>query len=216
MTPSSNLPTSLLERAIMVFDRSLRVFAGSRPVGRPSPAQGAPLPELSAAERRDVEGLMRVNHTGEVCAQALYLGQALFAHTAQTQRALDRAGREEWDHLAWCEQRLHELDGRTSRLNALWYSGSFLMGAGYAVLGDRWNMAFLAETERQVERHLDGHLERLPMQDQRSRLILETMRREEALHAEMAEQNGAATLPGPVKVVMRATARLMTRTAYWI
>jgi 3-demethoxyubiquinol 3-hydroxylase len=160
--------------------------------------------------------LMRVNHTGEICAQALYQSQALFARQDETRLALQQAAKEEWDHLGWCAQRLNELGDRPSFLNPVWYAGSFLMGAASALAGDRWNMAFLVETERQVESHLNSHMASLPHEDLRSRAIVETMREEEAAHAQMAESRGAAVMPDPLKYAMRATARLMTTTAYWI
>jgi ubiquinone biosynthesis monooxygenase Coq7 len=159
---------------------------------------------------------MRVDHTGEVAAQALYHGQALTARTSGTRDAMEQAAREEGDHLRWCAERLVELDDKPSRLDPLWYMGSFLIGAAAGLAGDRWSLGFVAETERQVVRHLDGHLSSLPQGDARSRAILEQMRVDEGVHATTAIESGAADLPQPVKRLMTATARLMTETAYRI
>src|SRR5262245_14321484 len=157
---------------------------------------------------------MRVNHVGEVCAQALYQGQALTARDATARDALARAAREEEDHLAWSAERIRELGGRPSLLNPLWYAGSLAMGAAAGALGDRWNLAFLAETERQVEEHLSGHLERLPASDERTRAVVEAMRADEARHRDTALGLGAAEFPQPVKQAMRLAARVMTTVAY--
>jgi len=205
-----------LDRLITVFDRSLRVLAAAPPARRPSPAAAIASTELNEAERRHAAGLMRVNHAGEVCAQALYQGQALFARTQGSRQALDQAGEEELDHMAWCAERLTALQARPSRLNPLWYGGSLLMGAAAALAGDRWSLGFLVETEHQVARHLDSHLERLPESDARSRAIVLQMRDEEAAHAEMARGLGAAELPAPLRGVMQLTARVMTASAYWL
>jgi ubiquinone biosynthesis monooxygenase Coq7 len=159
---------------------------------------------------------MRVNHAGEISAQALYHGQALVSRSAATRDFLLRAAAEEGDHLAWCEQRLKELGARPSMLNPLWYAGSFAIGAVAAAVGDRVSLGFVRETERQVEGHLDSHLEALPAQDQRTRRIIEQMKADETRHADAAERGGGARLPDPVGALMRATARIMTRTAYWI
>ena len=158
---------------------------------------------------------MRVNHSGEVCAQALYQGQALTARHAEVRDALHIASREEVDHLAWCEMRIAELGGRKSVFNPFWYGASFAMGALSGLLGDKWNLGFLVETERQVEGHLSGHLEKLPAADIRSRTILEQMRLDEIGHAATGISHGAAELPAPVKVAMRLTSKVMTQTAYW-
>jgi ubiquinone biosynthesis monooxygenase Coq7 len=171
---------------------------------------------LAEAERRASAALMRVNHAGEIAAQALYHGQALVARSAVTRELLLEAAREETDHLAWCEARLKELDSRPSFLNPVWYAGSFAIGALAALLGDRTSLGFVVETERQVEGHLDEHLARLPPDDARSRAILETMRADEIAHGMSAKAAGGAELPSPVRVLMRSTARLMTSTAYWI
>ena len=159
---------------------------------------------------------MRVNHVGEVCAQALYEGQALVARDGLTRQSLEEAAREEDDHLAWCAERIRELGGRTSLLNPLWYAGSLAMGLGAGVLGDRWSLAFLAETERQVEEHLQGHLERLPADDAATRAIVARMQQEEAGHRATALSLGAAELPQPVKLGMRMLSRIMTTVAYRI
>jgi ubiquinone biosynthesis monooxygenase Coq7 len=171
---------------------------------------------LTETERRHVAGLMRVNHAGEVSAQALYHGQALMARSAATREYLLQAAAEEGDHLAWCERRLTELGARTSLLNPLWYAGSFAIGAGAAALSDRLSLGFVAETERQVEGHLAEHLERLPREDLRSRRILETMQQEEVAHAHAARSRGAGELPPLVRAGMKMTSQLMTRLAYWI
>lgn len=171
---------------------------------------------LSEAERWEAAGLMRVNHTGEIAAQALYEGQALIARSHATRALLNKAAREETDHLAWCEMRLRELGSRPSLLNPLWYAGSFAIGALAAAFGDRASLGFVAETERQVEGHLDGHLSRLPGRDSRSRAIVQAMREDEIAHGGAAQAAGAAELPAAVRKLMRHTARIMTRTAYWI
>ncbi|MFZ2266626.1 MAG: 2-polyprenyl-3-methyl-6-methoxy-1,4-benzoquinone monooxygenase [Azonexus sp.] len=205
-----------LDRVIVEFDRALRtVMAPARSV-RAVP--GAKLPDvpLAAAERQHVLGLMRVNHCGEICAQALYQGQALTSRDPEVREALRGAADEETEHLAWTEQRISELGGRKSLLNPLWYAGSLSLGLVAGALGDKWNLGFLAETERQVEAHLDGHLLSLPEADLRSRAIVDQMRLDEIRHAETAVQFGAAELPGVVKLAMRATAKVMTGAAYRI
>jgi ubiquinone biosynthesis monooxygenase Coq7 len=171
---------------------------------------------LDEAGRRHAAALMRVNHAGEIAAQALYHGQALLARDAATREFLLQAAAEEGDHLAWCEQRLHELHSHRSVLNPLWYAGSFAIGAAAAAISDRLSLGFVTETERQVEGHLEAHLQSLPKDDARSRRILETMRREEAGHAAAAQAAGAVELPLPVRAAMKLTSKLMTRTAYWL
>jgi 3-demethoxyubiquinol 3-hydroxylase len=173
-------------------------------------------PELTESEKRASAALMRVNHAGEIAAQALYHGQALVARSATTRALLMKAAQEETDHLAWCETRLKELDSRPSLLNPLWYAGSFAIGAAAALLGDRASLGFVVETERQVEGHLDEHLMRLPQDDARSRAILQTMRTDEIAHGVSAKAAGGVELPSPVRFLMRNTARLMTSAAYWI
>jgi ubiquinone biosynthesis monooxygenase Coq7 len=202
------------DRLIMQFDRALRTLAGPARAARPSPAARAAEAELAPAERAHAAALMRVNHVGEVCAQALYQGQALTARDEAARDALARAAREEEDHLAWSAERIRELGGRPSLLNPLWYAGSLAMGAAAGVLGDRWNLAFLAETERQVEQHLAGHLEALPAADQRTRALVEAMRADEAGHRDTAIALGAAEFPPPVKLAMRLAAKFMTTVAY--
>ena len=193
-------------------DNALRaLFAPAHPT-RDLPLPGAA--ELSASERRHVAGLMRVNHAGEIAAQALYHGQALVARSDSTRAFLLRAAAEEGDHLAWCEQRLHELGAQTSLLNPVWYAGSFAIGAVAAAVSDKVSLGFVSETERQVEGHLDGHLKALPPQDQRTRRILEQMKTDEVGHADTADRAGAVRLPEPIRALMRATARVMTGTAY--
>jgi ubiquinone biosynthesis monooxygenase Coq7 len=171
---------------------------------------------LGEAERRQSAGLMRVNHAGEISAQGLYHGQALFSRSAATREFLEQAAREEGDHLAWCEARLAELGSHPSRLNPLWYLGSLAIGAATAALGDGISLGFVAETERQVEGHLAAHLERLPAGDQRSRRILEIMKSDEAAHGQGARTHGGTPLPAPVPALMRGIARIMTSAAYWI
>ena len=185
---------------------------------RSSPAESAadPIPPLREAERRHAAALMRVNHAGEVAAQALYHGQALGARRGDVRRTLECAAEEENDHLDWCGERVAELGARTSRFAGLWYFGSFVIGAAAGAAGDRVSLGFLAETERQVVQHLDDHLDRLPDRDAKSRAILEVMRREEAAHASTALAAGARPLPAPVRRAMRSFARVMTSTAYWI
>jgi ubiquinone biosynthesis monooxygenase Coq7 len=205
-----------IDELIPGFDRALRTFSGGSTTSRPYPAEGRTDPELSEAERAHAAGLMRVNHTGEICAQALYSGQALTSSNSELKHKLDQAAREETEHLAWTESRLRELRSHRSLLNPVWYAGSFAIGAAAGLAGDRWNLGFLSETERQVEQHLAGHLDRLPPEDERSRAIVDQMRIDEGGHAQMAEDAGAARLPLPIRLLMRATAKVMTSTAYRI
>lgn len=201
---------------IAEFDRALRtVFATARGV-RPTPGQGVSECLMSEGERKHVVGLMRVNHCGEICAQALYQGQALTSRRPEVQAALRQAGEEETEHLAWTEQRITELGGRKSLLNPLWYAGALSMGVLAGRLGEKWNLGFLAETERQVEAHLQGHLGRVPPQDGRSLQIIAQMQLDEAKHADTAVRLGAAKLPAPVRLAMRLLAKVMTRTAYYV
>lgn len=202
------------DRAITEFDRALRAVAGVHRPGRPSPALARPENELSDSERGHAAALMRVNHVGEVCAQALYQGQALAARDPQNRRALEKAAAEEQDHLAWSAERIRELGGRPSMLNPLWYAGSLAMGAAAGALGDRWSLAFLAETELQVQEHLAGHLDELSPVDERTRAVVEQMRVEEGQHRATALALGAAELPAPARLAMRAMARVMTAVAY--
>jgi ubiquinone biosynthesis monooxygenase Coq7 len=203
-----------VDQAIIEIDRALRtILAPARSV-RPMPGGNQPDVALDAAQKRHVLGLMRVDHSGEICAQALYQGQALTSREVAVKDALRGAAEEETEHLAWTEQRIAELGGRKSLLNPLWYAGSLTMGLVAGMLGDKWNLGFLAETERQVELHLDGHLLNLPGEDVRSRAIVEQMRLDEIRHAETAVRYGAAELPLPVKAVMKAAAKVMTVAAY--
>ena len=212
-----------LDSLISAADRALRALLARPSAGRPIPA--APVPAraasgsdaaLSADDKRESAALMRVNHAGEVAAQALYHAQALFARDHKVREFMLHAAREEADHLAWCETRLKELNARPSVLKPLWYAGSFGIGALAAALGDKVSLGFVAETERQVEGHLKGHLDRLPPEDQRSRAIVEAMCHDEVGHGRSAESAGAAVLPGPVRELMRRTARIMTHTSYRI
>jgi len=199
---------------ILGFDRALRTLTGHTASARPVPATNVPEGELTTDERRHAAGLMRVNHTGEVCAQALYDAQALVAHDPSARVALKRAAREEEDHLAWTQQRLKELGTGTSLGNPLWYAGSFVIGICAGLAGDKTSLAFVVETERQVEEHLSGHMERLPPADARSRSIVAAMRDDEVRHGMAARDAGAGELPWPLRALMRATAKIMTVTAY--
>jgi 3-demethoxyubiquinol 3-hydroxylase len=204
------------DRAISALDNALRtLFARAQPV-RPVPGEQLSDGALHENERRLAARLMRVNHSGEVSAQALYQGQIAVARAGRVRTVLARAAREETEHLAWTERRLDELGGRKSVLNPLWYAGSFALGATAGLLGDRWNLGFLAETERQVESHLQGHLQRLPAGDARSRAIVEQMRSDEAGHAVGARREGAREVPEAVKLAMRLASRLMTSASHWI
>jgi len=203
-----------IDRLIGEFDRALRAVAGVAEASRASPAAGLQENSLVEEQRAHAAALMRVNHVGEVCAQALYQGQALTAREPAARQALEKAAREEQDHLAWSAERIRELGGRLSLLNPLWYAGSFAIGAVAGALGDKWNLAFLAETERQVEEHLAGHLAALPPEDERTRAVVEAMRADEARHRASAVELGAAELPEPVKRAMRLASRVMTTVAY--
>lgn len=203
---------SPLEQLILAFDGGLRTVFASPHASRVYPANAAEA-ALSDNERAQAVALMRVNHVGEVCAQALYSGQSLTTKNESVRAELKRAAAEETDHLAWCERRLKELGGRKSLMNPLWYGGAFTMGLVAGALGDRWNLGFLAETERQVEAHLDGHLQQLPEADARSRAVVEQMKTDEAQHAQTAVSHGAASLPTPVQRAMRFAADVMRATA---
>lgn len=187
---------------------------GVHQAARPSPARAHPEGDLSPVEREHAAALMRVNHVGEVCAQALYQGQALTARDPANRRALESAAAEEQDHLAWSAERIRELEGDTSLLNPLWYAGALAMGVATGALGDRWSLAFLAETERQVEEHLAGHLDALSFTDQRTRALVEQMRVEEGQHRATAVSLGAAGMPEVAKTMMRLFAKAMTTVAY--
>jgi 3-demethoxyubiquinol 3-hydroxylase len=204
------------DRLIGAFDQALRTLFGGNSAARPYPAEGIAETVEQLTDRRHAAALMRVNHSGEVAAQALYQGQATVAGSSSTQSALLEAAREETDHLAWCATRIQELGGRTSLLNPLWYAGSFAIGALAGLAGDRTSLGFVAETERQVVEHLEGHLHRLPQTDARTRAIVQQMSADEARHGHNATSAGGATLPPIARVLMKATARIMTRTAYWL
>ena len=208
---------SPLDRLIIGADQALKSLAGGVSGARrtnPADAQANLEADLNDAERAHAAGLMRVNHAGEVCAQALYQSQALTARSDAIRNAMEQAAREEIDHLHWCEQRLEELNSHGSRLNPFWYAGSFLIGGLAGLAGDRWNLGFVAETERQVVRHLESHLHELPAQDARSRAIVAQMKLDEAEHATLAVASGAAELPAPVKQSMQLASKLMTTLAY--
>lgn len=210
--------TSAIDGLLSEVGRALQVLSGASHAGRPNPAgqlEGSSQP-LSPSEQRHAAGLMRVNHVGEVCAQALYRGQAAVCRDTRIQGLLRQAAGEEVDHLVWCRTRLQELHSRPSYLNPLWYAGSFSLGALAGTAGTAKSLGFMAETEAQVEHHLNRHLDRLPENDQRSRRIVEQMRDDEIRHRATAERNGAHVLPGPVKWTMRAMAKLMTTSAYWV
>ncbi len=202
------------DNLIINLDKALRTVFASAASRRAYPDAGLDEPEMNEAEKRHAAGLMRVNHCGEVCAQALYAGQALTARNPEAAKALLEASDEETEHLAWCEKRLNELGSRKSFLNPLWYAGSFGLGVVAGALGDKWNLGFLAETERQVEGHLDSHLASLPEQDAKSRAIVQQMKEDEIRHAETAIAHGGAELPLPVKMAMQLTSKIMTKTAY--
>ena len=204
----------MIDEAISQFDRALRTLTGGLGAQRPSPGAEVPDAPLGDAERRHAGGLMRVNHTGEVCAQALYEGQALTARQDDVRSKLKRAAEEESDHLAWCAERMEELDASPSLLNPLFYAASYAMGALTGLAGDRVSLGFVEATEDQVCEHLDRHLEALPEGDDRSRAIIAGMRAEEARHGAAALESGGAPFPGAVKAAMTALSRLMTETAY--
>jgi len=208
---------ALIDRFIIEFDTALRSVVGGAHAHRPTPGSdtqsGA---SLDAKEREHAAGLMRVNHVGEVCAQALYQSQKLVARNPEIQQMLDHSGQEEMDHLAWCETRLQELGSHTSYLNPIWYAGSFTIGLVAGLAGDKWSLGFVAETEKQVENHLESHLEKLPKQDDRSRAIVDQMRMDEIEHGQAAISAGGAVLPAPIKSLMQAMSKVMTTTAYKI
>ncbi len=207
---------SPLDRFITGLDQALRTVCAPTHSERASPAAGVSETDISAQQKAAAARLMRVNHAGEVAAQALYRGHALSAASPTVRAQMERAAREESDHLAWCEQRVHALGSHTSIFNPLWYAGSFALGVVTGLAGDKWSLGFVAETEHQVVQHLQGHLARLPEADTQSRAILEQIRVDEAEHATQAVAAGAAELPPPVKALMRLTAQVMTRTAYWV
>ena len=200
---------------IIEFDRALRSIVGATPMRRPVPDSSAMSEtELSADEKKHAAGLMRVNHVGEVCAQALYQSQKLHAKSDDLKDKLEHAAIEEEDHLAWCERRLEELDSRPSLLNPIWYAGSFVLGSIAGLAGDKISLGFVAETEKQVEHHLDDHLKELPSNDHRSRAIVAQMRADEIAHGQMAIQEGGVELPSAIQKIMKTMAKIMTVTAY--
>jgi 3-demethoxyubiquinol 3-hydroxylase len=204
------------DRLLIPLDRALRTLFAPASSARAQPGEDLDEGELSDAQRDESAALMRINHVGEVCAQALYEGQALVARDRRIKDLLARASGEETDHLAWTARRLDELAGRKSVLEPLFYAGSFALGAAAGLAGDRWNLGFLAETERQVEQHLDAHLERVPEQDARSRAILTQMKADEIGHAVNARREGGADLPLPVRLAMRLASQVMTSTTRWL
>ena len=205
------------DRIMMGFDQALQTLFGKPHASeRPDPARDLPDAQLSPEQTLHVARLLRVDHTGEVCAQALYQGQALTARLPQVRESMQRSAMEESDHLQWCHKRLSQLQNRRSLLNPIWYAGSFAIGATAGLAGDKWSLGFIAETERQVCAHIDSHLQQIPMADQKSRAILEQMRNDEQRHADVAASGGGAPLPGPVRAVMRLTAKLMTKSTYWL
>jgi ubiquinone biosynthesis monooxygenase Coq7 len=205
---------SPFDRLLAGIERALETVAGAPEAARPSPAASLEEAALDEPERRHAAGLMRVNHTGEVCAQALYDGQAALARDDATRTHLQHAADEETDHLAWCAQRLRELDSRPSLLNPLWYAGSYAIGAAAALVGDKVSLGFVVETERQVEAHLADHLQRLPLQDERSRAVLAQMQADEVRHADNARARGGIDLPFPIPGLMHLSSLVMKSVAY--
>ena len=208
---------SPIDRLIIEFDTALRSVVGGANSQRPAP--GSELLSntvLDTQERQHAAGLMRVNHVGEVCAQALYQSQKLVARNPEIQNMLDHSGQEEMDHLAWCERRLQELGSHTSYLNPFWYAGSFAIGLAAGLAGDKWSLGFVSETEKQVENHLESHLQKLPQEDHRSRAIVEQMRIDEIAHGQEAKDAGGVPLPEPIQKMMQMMSKIMTSTAYKI
>ncbi|MBI3222061.1 MAG: 2-polyprenyl-3-methyl-6-methoxy-1,4-benzoquinone monooxygenase [Nitrosomonadales bacterium] len=205
-----------LDSLIIEFDKGLRTLFSQAHSARPHPDTDLPEAAMDDAEKKRAAALMRVNHSGEICAQALYQGQALTARDPVVQKTLLQAAQEETEHLAWTARRVHELGGHLSLLNPFWYTGSLAIGAVAGLMGDKWNLGFLAETERQVGRHLQSHLEKLPAQDEKSRAIVAQMYTDEVSHADMATSLGGAELPQPVQAAMQLNSKVMTGTAYWV
>lgn len=206
-----------IDQMLINADHALRtLFGRPQTTERPNPAEDIPEADLTEEQRRHVARLMRINHTGEVCAQALYQGQALTAKLPDTRKRLERSAKEENDHLAWCAARLEDLGDRKSLLNPLWYAGSFAMGAAAGLAGDKWSLGFVVETERQVEDHLDEHLAQIPIDDEKTRTVLEQMKADEVHHAQIAHAAGGAELPAPIRSAMRLTSKVMTSTVYWV
>ncbi|MBU3591421.1 2-polyprenyl-3-methyl-6-methoxy-1,4-benzoquinone monooxygenase [Polynucleobacter sp. 78F-HAINBA] len=208
---------ALIDRFIIEFDTALRSVVGGAHAHRPTPGSDVQSTALlDVKEREHAAGLMRVNHVGEVCAQALYQSQKLVARNPEIRQMLDHSGQEEMDHLAWCETRLQELGSHTSYLNPIWYAGSFVIGLAAGLAGDKWSLGFVAETEKQVENHLESHLKKLPAEDERSRAIVDQMRVDEIEHGQAAISAGGAVLPEPIQKLMQAMSKVMTSTAYKI
>ena len=205
-----------LDRLLSGVEQALEAIGGQPAATRASPGDSVTAVEMDADERRHAAGLMRVNHTGEVCAQALYMGQALLARDGETRAHLQHAAAEETDHLAWCAQRLAELDSHPSLFNPLWYAGSYAIGAAAAAVGDALSLGFVVETERQVEAHLAEHIERLPASDERSRVVLRQMQADEIRHADQAQARGGEDLPPPLPTLMRLASNVMKTVAYRI
>ncbi len=206
-----------VDKLLIQADAALRTIFGNPPLsGRPYPAEDCSEAELSDQEKKHTAGLMRVNHSGEVSAQGLYQGQALTAKLPNVRLKMEQAAIEENDHLVWCEQRLKDLDARKSLLNPIWYTGSVAIGALAGLAGDKWSLGFVAETEHQVVKHLEEHLQQLPEADTKSRAILEQMKQDEGRHATVAIEAGGAELPYPVKKLMGLSSKIMTRTAFWL
>ena len=201
---------------LLADDALTTLFGRPRTTGRENPGATVDEGQLSTFEKAQSARLMRVNHSGEVCAQALYRSQALTARSDALKKRMVQAAREENDHLRWCEDRIETLGGKKSLLNPIWYAGSFALGAVAGLIGDRWNLGFLAETEHQVEKHLEGHLDRLPKSDARSRAVVRQMKEDELSHATSALRAGGAELPDPIKNWMRLTSRVMTKTSHWL
>ncbi len=208
---------SLIDKCLGVADNALRtLFGGYQITERTNPSKNIEEADLSQQEKKHAAGLMRINHCGEVCAQALYQGQALTAKLPEVREKMEQAAAEENDHLQWCSDRLDQLDSRTSLFNPLWYAGSFSIGAVAGLLGDKWSLGFVAETEHQVVRHLESHLEQLPESDLKSREVIQQMKEDELHHATIALEAGGAELPAPVKFMMKGMAKVMTKSVYWV
>ena len=208
--------STLKDRLLEIAESGMKTVFAPAVASRESPGTAASETDMTDAERRHAAALMRVNHCGEVCAQALYQGQALFARDAEVREALQEAADEEIDHLAWTAERIEQLGGRQSVLNPFWFGGAFAIGAAAALVSDKISLGFVAETERQVSEHLQSHLSKLPVDDQKSRRIVEQMDIDEQKHATGAVEMGGVDLPAPVKTVMRAAGKIMTRGSYWL
>jgi len=208
---------TLIDRFIVEFDTALRSVVGGANAQRPTPGnESGANAALDSEQRKHAAGLMRINHVGEVCAQALYQSQKLVARNTDIKEMLNHSGQEEMDHLAWCETRLKELGSHTSYLNPFWYAGSFAIGLAAGLAGDKWSLGFVAETEKQVESHLESHLKNLPEEDHRSRAIVDQMRMDEIEHGKQATHAGGENLPEPIQKIMQAMSKVMTTTAYKI